>query len=374
MDRSILAVPAALATLTVGFNARKWRSDRAVAARYRRALRAPTPLLRGAPHVTILVAAWNEAPAIARHIASVRALRYPNWEYVLCAGGADGTYRAALECARGDPRLVVLEQLPGEGKQRALRKAYARATGDVVYLTDADCFVDDESFERVLAPIVNHGEAAATGTSMPLPEQWDVPLVDYQWAVQRYVDAHAPEYASGLLGRNAAVRRDALERAGRFNADVATGTDYHLATALTACGYRLRCVPTSRVRTRYAETWARYAGQQRRWVRNAIVLGARRGGWRAAAAGLQTALVGAGMLALPVLALAAPRGRPLLVPWAVALLHGVVAKARYLAFGRAVEGARLLSPAQLAIFTLREFGVWARPLFDLPSARLRRQW
>src|SRR5207247_1198210 len=115
-----------------------------------------------------LVAAWNEAAGIARHVQSVLALRYPDLDFVLCAGGPDGTCEQARLAMSG--RGTLLEQAPGEGKQRALRRCLAASTGDIVYLTDADCVLDDQSFERVIARIVD-GDPAATGRCCPYPEE-----------------------------------------------------------------------------------------------------------------------------------------------------------------------------------------------------------
>jgi GT2 family glycosyltransferase len=353
------------------YNAWRWREDYALALALRAERARPRPALKGSPKVTILVAAWNEAGLVERHIQSVLALRYPNKEYILCAGGADGTHEIARRHA--GPGVTILEQLPGEGKQRALRQAFRHATGEIVYLTDADCLVDDDSFERVIAPIVDGGEAATTGASMPPPEQVagnDFAL--YQWAVQRYAGARAPRYVTGLLGRNAAVRRDALERAGAFDAGVPAGTDYHLAKALVAAGYRIVDVPSSRAVTPYAATWARYAGQQRRWIRNVVLLGVRNHAWAEVRRNLQTSLTGAAMLLAP---LAAPlAGRLLLIAWLLALAHSTAAKLRYLAFGRALDGTRRLSPLRLLAYTLAEFAVWALPLLDYPSEARRRRW
>ena len=113
------------------------------------------------PLVSVLVAAWNEAAHINRHIESFLALRYPNKELVLCAGGNDGTLDLAYACA--GPQVELLPQAPGEGKQRALARSFHQARGEVIFLTDADCELADEPFERTLWPVIGYGEQVATG-------------------------------------------------------------------------------------------------------------------------------------------------------------------------------------------------------------------
>jgi GT2 family glycosyltransferase len=377
LDRSGGAVLAIGLAVIAAYNAWQWRGDRALAAGLRAELDRPRPRLKATPRVSVLVAAWNEAGTIARHLESVAALDYPNLEYVVCAGGGDGT----LEIARrhAGPGAVVLEQAPGEGKQRALQKAYERATGEIVYLTDADCVVGDVAFERALAPLIEEGEAAATGGSIPPPEQrWRHDFAAYQWAVQQYSLARAPAYVDGLLGRNAAVRRDALEACGAFAAAVPTGTDYHLAKALRRNGYRIRNVPASLVVTPYATDWGGYARQQRRWLRNVALLGARSGAWNEVRASLQTSLLGAAMLLGGATLFAGPAGRLPFALWCLGLAQSAGAKLRYAGFGRLLDGRSPDSPARSLLaalgYSLGEFVVWALPLTDYPVAARRIQW
>jgi hypothetical protein len=357
-------------------NARRWRDDRARAAAVRTELARPRPRLAAAPRVTVLVAAWNEAGGLVRHVESVLGLGYPNVEYILCAGGSDGTLEIARRYARRG--VVVLEQLPGEGKQHALRKAFERATGEIIYLTDADCAVDDVAFERVLAPLINEGEAVATGGSIPpLRQRQGSQFVAYQWAVQQYVLAGAPAYGEGLLGRNAAVRREALEACGAFSAAVPTGTDYHLAKALRGHGYRIRGVPESLVETPYSSGWDGYARQQRRWLRNVALLGARFGAWSEVRASLQTSCLGVAMLLGSATLFAGRGGRLPFALWCLGLAESAGAKLRYLNFGRLLDGRRPEAgrPLLAALgYSVGEFVVWALPLADYPVAARRRRW
>ncbi|HEX2513983.1 MAG TPA: glycosyltransferase family 2 protein [Chloroflexota bacterium] len=359
------------------YNARRWRADRALAASQRAALHAPAPPLPAAPLVSVLVAAWNEGPGIARHIESVLGLAYPHREYILCAGGTDGTLETARRYVRDG--VLVLVQAPGEGKQRALRRAFERSSGSIVYLTDADCVIDDVSLERVLAPLIQDGEAAATGGSIPPPAQrQSSPFAAYQWAVQQYGLARAPAYGEGLLGRNAAVRRDALEACGAFSAPAPTGTDYHLAKALRRQGYRIRTVPHSLVVTPYASGWAGYARQQRRWLRNVVVLGAQSGARPEVRASLQTSLLGLTMLLGGATLFSGPGATLPFALWCLGLAQSMGAKLRYLNFGRLLDGqgpAPLLRSLLLTLsYSLGEFAVWALPLLDLPFAARRRRW
>ena len=45
----------------------------------------------------------------------------------------------------------------------ALARCYDRSSGEIIYLTDADCLFDGEALARLLAPIMNEGEQVTTG-------------------------------------------------------------------------------------------------------------------------------------------------------------------------------------------------------------------
>lgn len=364
------ALLAGLVTVAV-YNSRQWRRDRALADR-RRADGATVPELMAAPAVSALVAAWNEGAGIAAHIGSFLALRYPNIELIICAGGGDDTYERARRCA-GD-RVTVLEQRPGEGKQAALARCLERARGEVVYLTDADCRFDDEALVRLLAPLLNEGAEAATGGSRPLDEQLGKVLPVYIWVSDVIAQAAAPAYSQGLLGRNAAITRRALERSGGMTFTAPTGTDYQLARRLIAAGVRIRHVPDSVVPSTYPERLPVYRSKQSRWLRNLLLYGPGYGARGDVRASAGTVATGAVMLAVP--AAAAVVGPAILVPWAILLIHGVSAKLRYALFAARLTGQPLPAAFFLWLVPLKlaDFVIWASPLVDLASARRRHHW
>ncbi|MBI2888050.1 MAG: glycosyltransferase family 2 protein [Chloroflexi bacterium] len=363
-------------TLAAGRNLARRRRDRPAAEALRRARQQPLPEPAGTPRVSILVAAWNEAPILARHLESVQALQYPTLEYVLCAGGSDGTFALAKRYRR--PGFILLRQQPGEGKQRALRRCFQRASGDIVYLTDADCLLDDLSFQRTLAPLLQGEAQAATGGSRPLPEQWSASLLPrFRWAADIYAWASGPRDSAGLLGRNAAITRQALERAGGFAAPAPTGTDYHLAKTLERTGVLVRQVHASEVASHYPEDISAYVRQQRRWLRNVALHGGSFGARQEAWTALRTSLLGLAMLLAPLAALWA--GPWLLALWVAAVAHSALSKLRYLAFAYRVSPTldRRVTATEAAAavpFTLLEFAAWAAPLWDYLSARRRTSW
>lgn len=332
------------------------------------------PELQTHPKVSVLVAAWNEADHISAHIASFQALRYPEKELILCAGGADGTYAIAQRCVGGAGESIrVLEQQPGEGKQRALRRCYAEASGEVIFLTDADCLLSDSAFEQALAPILNDGERVVTGRSHPLASQRDRAFVAQNWLKESYVHSRWGVYTGGILGRNAALTRAALDGAGAFAADVPTGTDLHLAKMLLQRGERIRFAAPSSVETYFQESFARYRRQQARWLKNQVIWGLEFNSRSDIISGLTPMGIGVGLIALFVIGLFSPF---VLAIWGLLLAHMLLSRARYLLIGGRLEnypvGAGLL--IRLPLFTLIDVIVWASAALELIDSRQRTRW
>jgi cellulose synthase/poly-beta-1,6-N-acetylglucosamine synthase-like glycosyltransferase len=356
------------------YNALKWREDRALALRLAEARRAPRPALTGTPKVSIIVAAWNEVDMIQRHLESVRALSYPDVEYFLCAGGTDGTYALAQRTlAEG---MMLLEQQVGDGKQAALRRCLAHATGEIVYLTDADCLLDDDSFERTTAPVINGEAEAATGGSSPFPNQLSCSsLVRYRWAAETYIAARTGTWTTGLLGRNTAVTRNALRQAKDLTHDVRSGTDYHLAKCLLREGLGIRYVRQSGVVTPYATDWQTYARQQRRWLRNVIQIGADFRATNEITASMITIATGVILTSGPFLAVFL--GRWALLSWIILFFQACLSKLRRYHFAiRSVlpqnHGTFGLSDA--VVITIGESLVSALGILDVASPRPQQKW
>ena len=370
-----LALPLGLLGIAAvaAYNWRLWQRDKAFLAD--RTQPEPLPPLDAWPElplVSVLVAAWNEAAHINRHIESFLALRYPNKELVLCAGGNDGTLDLAY--AYAGPQVELLPQAPGEGKQRALARSFHQARGEVIFLTDADCELADEPFERTLWPVIGYGEQVATGSSRPFAEQMTDPFAFTQAATQTYSAMHGPRYAPGILGRNCAVRRVLLDETEALDAAAPTGTDYVLAKMLNAAGIRIRQVPESRMLTDFPSRAHEYVRQQRRWLRNVVLHGRRFGARDEMRAALRTSLVGMAMLLLlPLGLLLLPW---LIVVWSVLVAQALFARLRYLVFAGAVLNGSVRSAYVMwqAPLLLLDLLAWTQPMADYVWQRNRWVW
>lgn len=325
------------------------------------------------PTVSVLIAAWNEAENLDECLRSFRALRYPNKELVLCAGGGDGTYAWARQ--QVEPGVIVLEQRPGEGKQRAVQRCLQRAKGEIVVLSDADCVLNETALEWLIYPLVIGEELVSTGTSRPVSRQGQNPFVRNQWAPFHYVGRlDAEPYGRGLLGRNCALVRPVLEEAWGDDEEVPSGTDFYLALQVRQKGRRIARLMESSVETEFPASFGTYVRQQARWLRNLFVLGWRfSDGYHLRHAALAS-LSGAAMLGMPLLPILA--GRAGLVAWGLGWTGVIAARLRYLVVLNADEGAPVFTGVSFGLLKVVVGDLLARSLAPVEACSLRgrRRW
>lgn len=275
---------------------------------------------RKLPSVSVLLPAWNDEQMVGRCLESLLAIDWPNLEIIVCAGGQDNTLAVARRY-EGE-RVTVFEQHFGEGKQVALRHCFARSIGDIIYLTDADCVVPDETFSAIMGPITDGCEQVVTGDSEPFHDLMRYSIVQYQHHLDVVSSRHLGDYTVGLHGRNTILARDVVEAAGAFTWAAPTGTDYSLAEELHRIGVRIRHISNANVLTEYPTTLQGYVRQRSRWLRNLVLLGARYRRWSLMLSTLASSLALSCLVPTPVLVLSRYR-RPKYVIGLVWLLLGV---------------------------------------------------
>ncbi len=323
------------------------------------------------PLVSVLVAAWNELEHIRAHIESFLDLDYPNKQLVIVAGGEDGSYELATQYTRSG--VIVLRQRKGEGKQKSLQRAFAASTGSIIYLTDADCLLDEQSFESCLRPLIWDGEQVCTGISRPLDAQLNHPFVISQASSQFYAALHLPVYAAGILGRNCALTRDVLERSGGFDTPAPSGTDYILAKELARMGVFIRQNPGSCIATAFPTTVRSYLRQQRRWIYNVMANGRRYGATNEVKASVFNSLVGLVMLVLPFATNLF--GEVCLIVWAVLFFNAWLSRIRYWkAFCKVYDRKKFNTVVFQPLYLLIDFLAWVMPLVEFSPFKKGVHW
>lgn len=229
------------------------------AATLRRARRHPTPARL--PRVSVLVPARNEEANIGRCVASLLAQDYPDLELLVLDDGSTDATRAILEAlAASDARLRVLEGQPLEagwlGKAWACAQLAARATGELLYFTDADTAHVPAALRTAVTALEGEGAGLLSGFPRQEVVTWGEKLIVpfFFWRALCFVPLRRAYRAGrpGRPGRRGSAyavgqmllfRRSTYEALGGHAAVRATITeDLAFAQRAQAAGQRWRMI------------------------------------------------------------------------------------------------------------------------------------
>ncbi len=160
------------------------------------------------PHVSLIVAAFDEEEVIAAKVANALALDYPRdrLEVIVASdGSADGT----VERARTAGADLVLD-LPRGGKVTAQNAAAERASGDVLAFSDANSVWSPDALRHLIEPFADPGVGYVCGQVRFLDSDGDNVEGSY-WRYEMALRELESALAGVTAGNGAiyAVRRDA---------------------------------------------------------------------------------------------------------------------------------------------------------------------
>ena len=167
------------------------------------------------PRITFVLPFYNEAEFIGRTLASLAAQRDRGFALILVDNGStDGGAAIAREACAAMPDIAVeFIDEPTPGKLNALTAGLSRATTPFVGTMDADTIYPPEYVGRILRLFGQAGDVVAV-LAFGMPEGAD------------FASARLRLYAGLLPGKchtggyGEAFRRDALEKAGGFDAAI----------------------------------------------------------------------------------------------------------------------------------------------------------
>jgi glycosyltransferase involved in cell wall biosynthesis len=108
------------------------------------------------PLISIVVPVYNEARTVASVIERLIAIDLPAPREILVVndGSTDGT-REVLDRVTGRPELRIIHAEKNGGKGSAIRIGFAKASGTIVAIQDADLELDPAQLAELVQPILD---------------------------------------------------------------------------------------------------------------------------------------------------------------------------------------------------------------------------
>jgi hyaluronan synthase len=120
-----------------------------------------------APHLTVIIPAYNEGPMVAHSIDSVARARYPRERleiFVVDDGSRDDTWVHIEAAAARHPGVVTaLKFEQNRGKRAALEAGFRRAKGEVVVTIDSDSTIEPDTLLAIAGPFRDPKVGAVAG-------------------------------------------------------------------------------------------------------------------------------------------------------------------------------------------------------------------
>jgi cellulose synthase/poly-beta-1,6-N-acetylglucosamine synthase-like glycosyltransferase len=197
------------------------------------------------PPVSIIVAARNEARAIAAKLDNLLTLDYPQdrLQVVVAADGCnDGT--DATVRARGDGRVRVLS-LPRVGKASALNAAVGVATGEILVFSDANSLYAPDALRALVAPFADPDVGGVAGDQRYLADRMEAETA-VATGERRYWDLDRAIKRAESRGGNAVSATGAIYAVRHelfWPVPPGVTDDFATSTAVIAQGKRLVFAP-----------------------------------------------------------------------------------------------------------------------------------
>jgi glycosyltransferase involved in cell wall biosynthesis len=182
--------------------------------------------------VSLVATVKDAAPHASDFLTSLAAqTRMPDEVVIVDGGSTDGT----LEVLRSASGVTVIES-PGSNIPTGRNVAIRAATHDTIAVTDADCVLAPDWFERIIEPL-ERGADVSMGLYRPLTGSF-FEACAAAVSIKERGEIRAERYLPSA--RSVAFRRDAFETAGGYPEWLSIGEDMLLNHRWRALGLRMQ--------------------------------------------------------------------------------------------------------------------------------------
>jgi cellulose synthase/poly-beta-1,6-N-acetylglucosamine synthase-like glycosyltransferase len=192
------------------------------------------------PHVSLVIAAYNEARDIGAKIENILALDYPRdlLDVVIASDGStDATNEIAGRYAEQYEHIRLLA-LPRLGKAGALNEAVAAARGEILVFSDGNSQYAADAIGKIVRPFADPAVGGVAGDQRYLPSSGDSSSAGEKsyWSFDRLLKDYESRGGNVISATGAiyAIRRSLFQGVPEGVTD-----DFVTSTRVIAQGYRL---------------------------------------------------------------------------------------------------------------------------------------
>lgn len=240
---------------------------------WERRLKARAGAIHYTPRVSVLVPAYNEEKTISPSIQSILDSDYPDFEVIVVNDGStDATERELQPFIAG--RLIRYYAKKNGGKASALNVGIARATGDIIFFTDADSLFEKNTIRNGVMYFSDPTIGAVSGNDTPLNPRG---VLQKMLVVTSHIGTGFVRRALSMAsilpiipGNLGIVRWDILRAIGGFRE--VWGEDLEITLRLHRHGVRIVYGASTKVIAECPHNLAGLWKQRVRWIRSYITV------------------------------------------------------------------------------------------------------
>lgn len=234
------------------------------------------------PKVTVLVSARNEEDDLPLCISALEKLDYPNdlLQVILVNDrSTDSTANIIEEASKKNPHFLGLdtrdmEVTTLEAKGRGIAFGFRSATGDWVFITDADAIVQPNWIKACLSE-ADESTGMLGGTLIVKPTTFLGKIERICWAFVQVFSMGMAGWGVpfACVGPNMAIRKEIYDKAGGLeNSGFSVAEDLALLKMVVASGFGIKSYmdKDSSAEISQVPTFGHLISQQRRWLRGGI--------------------------------------------------------------------------------------------------------
>jgi glycosyltransferase involved in cell wall biosynthesis len=203
------------------------------------------------PIISIIIPAYNASKTIQETIQSVLNQTFLNFELIVIDDGStDSTLDVISQIS--DPRVTVFSY-PNAGISTARNRGIEKASGDYITFLDADDLWASDKIETQFEALQKNPQAAVAYSWTTIIDKSNN-AVRQGSCYEKSGDVYSKILVKNFLdsGSNIMVRKEAIDKIGRFNPSLKHAADWEFYIRLAA-EFEFNCVPKFQVFYRVSE-------------------------------------------------------------------------------------------------------------------------